>query len=699
MSQKKRDEIATETHLRSSTADDSIDVDQEPDSAENTPKDPENGALNTVNETSGNSHDTQMVAETFKNADDIGKSVAEDTADHQPSMNSLAAAANKGVVHHEDERGASGERLADEDRHRASEPDQPNDKGEPVKPDRQDQDVSTTDVSGFESDPELAAKGEVDYKNDTPESEALPDDVDPNAARESDQFDEDEGRDAEPGEPNVSSSIESANDDLSPDREPDALDANIDTGSSAKISDDNGEVARLTDAKYDDSLKPAAAISSSEDEDEDSAAEKRTDVLDSSAENDPIEQHTDIIGEDLSELEPKKKIRFVKAALTIIIVAALFWGFFIFDNKSNIKSAQNVKSKEAIEASSLQASQKNLKAAIQPDDPNYIYHAKIDEISALRDTLLHKNEEILALKKRYQSGIEELEKEILDELQHSANVTFLEAIENKRIEFTLLTIQRRLAYIQALDRPAQWVFQAAEELLYIKRKALMDIQVAEVASGIDMNMHVRHMNIALNKYRPTADKLAIDMTDARLESIESIWQRIQNKNLAHASPGAHSKNQIIFEQICNGNYSRLAELSELSVDSAKCIVEMEGSDLFLNGLTEISPSAARHLFQWKGNWICLNGFRALSPRVATHLFEWEGRWISLNGLTDFPPEIGTLLLQWGGNQLELMGLRYTNDSAGEIGIKYLAQWERSGGKLYVPKTIRKKIDEINGNDA
>ncbi len=124
---------------------------------------------------------------------------------------------------------------------------------------------------------------------------------------------------------------------------------------------------------------------------------------------------------------------------------------------------------------------------------------------------------------------------------------------------------------------------------------------------------------------------------------------------------------------------------------------MQGSDLFLNGLTEISPSAARQLFKWKGNWICLNGFRALSPRVAAYLFEWEGSWISLNGLTDFPPEIAKMLLKWGGNQLELMGLRYSDDSSGKNGIKYLAQWEQSGGKLFVPKAIRKKIDKINAS--
>ena len=625
MSQENKDQIADQTQPESSTADDLIHFDPKPELTEDTPKEPENVAQDTVNEMSDNSNDTQMVAETFQIAKDIDKSVVEDTPDHQPSMYPQVTATNEGSVDNEDENGASEDRAADED----------------------------------------------------------------------------QSLDAEAGDPIASSATtESADDDLSADKEADARNENKDTRSSKENSDDNKEDVSHTETKSDDSSELDGSISSSEDEDLSEA--KQNDVLDSAAENDPSAQNPDDImeeTEDLPEFGPKKKIPFAKAAMTVIIVAALFSGFIVFDNKSNIKSAQKEKSKEAIKTLSSQASQDKLKPTIQPDDPNYIYYTKIDEISALRDTLLHKNEEIMTLKNRYQSGIEELEKEILDELQQADSITFLEAIENKRIEFTLRTIQRRQAYIRELDRPAQWVFQAAEDLLYIKRKALMDIQVAEIASGIDMNMHVRHMNTALNKYRPTADKLAIDMTDAPSESLESIWQGIQNKRLTDMSHRAHSKNQIILEQICTGNFSRLAELSEISVDSAKCIVEKQGSDLFLNGLTEISPSAARHLFQWKGNWICLNGFRALSPRVAAYLFEWEGRWISLNGLTDFPPEIGTLLLQWQGNQLELMGLRYTDDSAAKIGIKYLAEWERSGGKLFVPQTIRKKIDEINGSRA
>ena len=403
--------------------------------------------------------------------------------------------------------------------------------------------------------------------------------------------------------------------------------------------------------------------------------------------------------EDLPELESKKKIPLVKAALTVIMVAAVFSGFFIFDNKSNIKSAQKAASKKNENAVASKASYQNSKPTIQPDDPNYIYDAKIKEISVLRETLLRKKEEIGQLKKYYQEGIAELEKEIFDEMRSAKTDTFLQALENKRIEFGLRTIQRRHAYMRQLDQPSEWIYKACEELLYLKRRAKIDLQVAEVASGIDMNMHMRHMNTAIEKYRPTAERLAVDMTDAQLESLENVWEQIQTRNLQISNSHASSKNKVISEQVCSGTFRRVTELSEISVEAAKCIAEMPGTDLFLNDLSEISPRAAKYLFQWKGSWLCLNGFKALSPRVANYLFQWNGSWISLNGLTEFPSEIGEILLQWQGKQLELMGLRYTNSSFANIGIEYLVQWERSGGKLFVPQGVREKIEELKGDSA
>ena len=403
---------------------------------------------------------------------------------------------------------------------------------------------------------------------------------------------------------------------------------------------------------------------------------------------------------DLAERETietsARKISPLKVAVAAIVIVAAFCGFFIFDNKSKIKANSDASSKTS-EKRELSPNRQKKNNIIKPLAPQIssIYNANIEEITSLRDTLLRKQEEVMRLKKNYQDGIEELEKEISDELQKGESSTFMQAMENNGIAFTLRTIQRRQAYIQQLERPLKWLFEACEELLYIKRRTVMDIQVAAIADGVDMKKHVRHINAAVRKYQPAADKLAPDMTAAQLEPLEIIWGRIQDKTRQYATVQAHSKNQIISEQICTGNFNRLTELSDISAETAICITEMQGSDLFLNGLAEISPGAARQLFQWKGSWICLNGVRALSPRVAHYLFQWDGNWISLNGLTEFPAEIGETLLQWGGHQLELMGLQYAEDFPTKIAVEYLARWERAGGKLFVPKKVRKKIDEMH----
>ena len=482
-----------------------------------------------------------------------------------------------------------------------------------------------------------------------------------------------------------------------------AFEGQGDEKGSAPESDDASDGEDTATPPEADQFDDNRPIADPESKETDSPTEKKQDDTENdNTEKDHSEQQpndAEAETEDLPELEPKKKIPLVKAALTVITVAAVFSGFFIFDNKSNKKSAQNAASKKNENAVASKASYQNSKPTIQPDDPNYIYDAKIKEISVLRETLLRKKEEIGQLKKYYQEGIAELEKEIFDEMRSAKTDTFLQALENKRIEFGLRTIQRRHAYMRQLDQPSEWIYKACEELLYLKRRAEVDLQVAEVASGIDMNMHMRHMDTAIEKYRPTAERLAVDMTDAQLESLENVWEQIQTRNLQISNSHASSKNKVISEQVCSGTFRRVTELSEISVEAAKCIAEMPGTDLFLNDLSEISPRAAKYLFQWKGSWLCLNGFKALSPRVANYLFQWNGSWISLNGLTEFPSEIGEILLQWQGKQLELMGLRYTNSSFANIGIEYLVQWERSGGKLFVPQGVREKIEELKGDSA
>jgi hypothetical protein len=389
----------------------------------------------------------------------------------------------------------------------------------------------------------------------------------------------------------------------------------------------------------------------------------------------------------------KKRNPFFKIAQATAVVLALLVGFVVFNTTSSRNSVKIAKSDSDKPFQASNEAKQTETVTSQQINSTRIYHEKLKEVDLLRESLLQKKEEIKRLKKHYEEGISELERQISDQIRNKEINGFHQALENKQIELNLQTIQRRQAYIRMLDRPSRWIDQGSEELLYLKRRTLLDLKVLEIASGIDMDVHMRHLNAAIQNYRPTADKLAVTMENTRQEALEAIWKRIQTKRLRVSSQQANSKNQVIGNEICAGNYSRLAELSEISIEVATCLSKMQGTDLFLNAIPEISPSAAKHLIQWKGHWMCLNGFKVLSPNVANYLFQWDGDWISLNGLTEFPPELGKQLLKWKGSRLELMGLRYNGKNPESIALAYLARWEKLGGNLFVSEIIRKRLDE------
>jgi hypothetical protein len=575
-------------------------------------------------------------------------------------------------------------------------------------PAKDDIDQNIESFESVESEPESIGsekKAKPDYTIDNPETTKPID----NAYEDTEQ--EPEGPDTEPGPETLPSG---ANDDDGDEALEKVKQSNTEAGDHKRGGMDTADKVE-EEVSHSDSnaIDDVAEIQGSSEEkpaieETDEKQENKGNVEDGDqavlTQNEPEKTEAEEKVEDIAEGKtvetPLRKNSVFKVAVSAIIIAAAFSGFFVFGNKSKVKAnphnALNTPEKTKILPNRQKKAKINKPAT---SIINNLYNAKIEELTSLRDRLLLKQEEIMRLKKRYQDGVEELENEISDELQKGKSDTFLQAMEDSAIAFTLRTIQRRQVYIQQLEGPSSWIHQACEELLYIKRQTMIDLQIAEIAGGIDMNKHLRHIKAAVRKYQPTADKLAPDMTNAQLEPLETIWNRIQDKTKLYASTRAHSQNQIISEQICAGIFNRLSELSDISAKTAKCITEMQASDLFLNDLNEISPAAARQLFQWKGNWICLNGVRALSPRAAHYLFQWDGNLISLNGLTEFPAEVGEKLLQWEGQHLELMGLQYAEDFPTRIALEYLARWERTGGKLFVPKEVRKKIDELHGEST
>jgi hypothetical protein len=206
---------------------------------------------------------------------------------------------------------------------------------------------------------------------------------------------------------------------------------------------------------------------------------------------------------------------------------------------------------------------------------------------------------------------------------------------------------------------------------------------------------MRHIDAAIQKYRPSADKLAVLREHANPTPLETIWdQQIKGQIKSNDQSLTYGLDLEITEEICSGNYERTAELTSISAVTARCLSQKPGSDLFLNGLTALSPTAAEHLIQWRGSWMCINGIKKLSPAAAQHLFKWKGNWISLNGLTEFAPELATYLMEWEGNQLELMGLGDNIKNVDPKTLKYLALWQAMGGKLFVADDLRQEIERV-----
>ena len=333
-------------------------------------------------------------------------------------------------------------------------------------------------------------------------------------------------------------------------------------------------------------------------------------------------------------------------------------------------------------------------AVAKPPGKYERYLAKIEEAGHHREKLLQKKEEIYRLKLHYQNGIAELQEQISQAMRKEGITSYKQALKNRPVELNLRTIQRRHAYMQGLEKPIRWINRGSEELLYLERKAGIDLELIDIADGIDMDRHMRHIDAAIEKFRPSAENLAVNPDDTEPSTLKAIWQNLKNQKKNPAMSLADVRNKKITQEICSGNYENISELTALTAETAQCLSNMNGSDLFLNNLTTLTPEAAQSLFQWRGNWICLNGIKKISPITAKYLFKWNGNWISLNGLTEFPPELATYLMEWDGKQLELMGLRYNSTNADQKALKYLALWQTMGGRLFISDGVRKEIKRV-----
>ena len=438
---------------------------------------------------------------------------------------------------------------------------------------------------------------------------------------------------------------------------------------------------------------PCDEISEKVDDTEKFKAEKKEDSPEEYRDKISTQNETkDTAPTTVTGTEKRKKLS--KLTFLVVLMLAFIGVLLAYRNQWSFGSKQNALPPALQSEKTNPVESPGKINATQKHDPYKNYRDMLNEVTELRKTLLLKQQEVKELKEHYAKAIKNLENDILQETLNEKIQNYQQALLNTRIMLGLHTIQRRQAYIHKLDEPINWLEQGSEELLYLRRKAFYDLQIMDIAGGIDMDRHRRQINAGIQKYALTAENLAIDPAGGKAQPLQQIWKKIfaRTKNNPHLKAQLHS--WFIQQEVCSGDLSRLGELSDISIDTAKCVSDSKGSDIFLNNITLLSPRVAKYLCRWNGKWLCLNGLQTLSPATAQYLFQWKGEWLSLHGLSEFPPDVAKHLAQWNGSQLELMGLKYHENRTDHIALTIMAEWEKAGGKLFVPEPIRNMLKEL-----
>ena len=213
-------------------------------------------------------------------------------------------------------------------------------------------------------------------------------------------------------------------------------------------------------------------------------------------------------------------------AILVLIIAGATTYFkpTIFGSKKVLKSS----SPETVKAADIEHKVSDpLQESIVPDKSSK-FKAAIGDAAGLINELVQKKREIKELIEHYQTGINDLEDQILQDAQEKKIASYTRAAINKRVELKLRTIQRRRHYIRQLENTKNWIKSASEELLYLKRKAQFDLPLIDIVSGIDIGRHMKHLSAAIQRYRPTAENITKDPPDPNFPPLETIWSRIVN---------------------------------------------------------------------------------------------------------------------------------------------------------------------------
>ena len=326
----------------------------------------------------------------------------------------------------------------------------------------------------------------------------------------------------------------------------------------------------------------------------------------------------------------------------------------------------------------------------------------VREADRIRHLLSAKQQKIIELKSYYQKGIDAAEEAVRQMVADGGNGVMAGILQDKEMVLTLQTIQRRKAYIAHLEEINVELETAGEELLFLKRQAVITSMLSPEAKNLDIESQAIHIHsmaqthavgIGNIVFEPSSDEpepLHLILEKIVTDTEKPNWQEHEQKNkrlpFVKPVPVKTAETSSPVSKSCQKEADQRHLLSDLTKRTAECLSAWKGKDMILNKVSSLTPSAASQLAQWEGRWLALNALDSISPETAKQLFSWEGDRLSLNGLKKISPEISRYIPSWKGKHLEVTGL---DELPFEVATD-LAAWQKSGGTVWLPERLKGK---------
>jgi hypothetical protein len=155
---------------------------------------------------------------------------------------------------------------------------------------------------------------------------------------------------------------------------------------------------------------------------------------------------------------------------------------------------------------------------------------KLTELKDLHGKLTEKSRQISDLINEYESGIRTNSEEIRLERGSQHINSFQQAVGNQRIQLSLSSMQRRLAYVQKLQEISARVQSGCNEIGYLESQASDDLHMTTVLDTKESQDIMAKLIHVIEKYEPESGKLILGNIDQKsLKSMESIWNDIMKQ--------------------------------------------------------------------------------------------------------------------------------------------------------------------------